>query len=84
MRGVNVPTLSRSPVKTPFARALCAAQVKAGLSNRELAQRVNVSDSQLGKWKRGDVAPNLDNAVGLASALGVSVEDLAEPDEVLA
>ncbi len=44
------------------------------MSNMELAQALGISESLLGKWRRGDSKPSLDNAVGLAGQLGCTVE----------
>lgn len=57
-----------------FARNLKIAQAEAGLSNREVANALGVSESLLGKWRRGDGKPSVDNAVALAQLVGRPVE----------
>lgn len=61
-----------------FAQNLRKAQAEAGLSNREVAQALEVSESLLGKWRRGAGKPDLGNAVALARLLGRSVEWFAQ------
>ena len=48
-----------------------------GTSNVALGKAVGVSDVAVMKWKRGEAAPSLENAVNIARYFGISVDDLA-------
>ena len=58
----------------PTVRAIRAAR---GLSQRELAERAGVSSAALGTYERGTRAPSLANAILLADALGVTLDQIA-------
>jgi len=47
-----------------------------GWSQVELAGRLGVARSRLGKWERGQNAPSFAELPGLADALGVDLEEL--------
>lgn len=67
-----------------FAARLREAQADAGLSNRELAQRLDISESLLGKWRRGDNHPTFGNIVLLAGILEKPLDFFVPRDEVAA
>jgi transcriptional regulator with XRE-family HTH domain len=67
--------------KTLFGSRLGEAQREAGISNRELAQAMDISESLLGKWKRGDSHPGFENAARLARALDKPLDFFTETDE---
>lgn len=54
---------------------------QAGLTQAELAERAGVSRQLVGGVEAGRHVPSVDAAIGLARALGVSVEDLFAPPE---
>lgn len=73
------------PPKTIFAARLRTAQLEADISNRALAQTLDISESLLAKWKRGDGHPSFQNAERLARALDKPLDFFtAEPEEVAA
>ena len=74
----------RQPSKTYFGSRLRDAQGDAGLSNRQLAIAADISESLLGKYKRGDSTPGLEIASRLARAVGKPLEFFAEPEEIAA
>ena len=47
-----------------------------GLSQEELAQRMNVSRQSVTKWETGQSAPDLDRLIQLSEELRVSLDDL--------
>lgn len=71
------------PPLSHFARCLRDAQAEAEMSNRELAHDADISESLLGKYRRGESTPGLEIASRLARALGKSLDYFA-PDEELA
>lgn len=52
------------------------ARVKAGLSQEELAQLMDVSRQTISKWENGVVRPSAKNLARLSQALGVSMDAL--------
>lgn len=54
-------------------------RAKRNLSQRELADKIGVSQAALAKWETGQSKPTLDNAVQLAGALDVLLTDLFDP-----
>jgi transcriptional regulator with XRE-family HTH domain len=61
---------------------LVALRVNAGLSQEELAQRVGVQQQTIAFWEQSDKPPRSDVLVGLAQALGVSVESILSEETV--
>jgi putative molybdopterin biosynthesis protein len=69
-------------VATPrFHSALRELRVKAGLQQRELAERVGVSRQTLGTLESGESVPATSIALELARVLGCRVEDIFWLDE---
>ena len=48
----------------------------AGLTQTELADRMGVHPQTISKWERGISQPDISQLAALASALGVSIEEL--------
>lgn len=60
-----------------FQTTLNQLMKDTGVSNVSLGKAVGVSDVAVMKWKRGEAAPSLENAVNIARYFGISVDDLA-------
>ena len=54
-------------------------RMKRNLSQRELADKVGVSQAAVAKWEVGSSKPTLDNVKNIADALGVALTDLFDP-----
>lgn len=59
----------------------CAARLaelrrEKGLSQEELAEKLNVSRQAVSKWERGESSPDTDNLIALAQLYGVSLDVL--------
>lgn len=50
----------------------------AGLSQRDLARQLNVSQSAVAQWELGQTDPTLANLMQIAAALHVTINDLVE------
>ena len=59
-----------------IANRLAEFRLRAGLSQEELAQRVNVSPWTIDEWERGVSSPNADQLLLLARVYGVSLDEL--------
>ena len=52
-----------------FRRALVAARVESGLTQREMAERLGVKQPALARWEAGETMPTLDTLFRVAQAL---------------
>ena len=59
-----------------FGERIEAARKKKGLTQEELAERVNVSQSMINHIENGNKKPSLETAVALANELGVTLDSL--------
>ena len=71
-----------------FSEKLVELRRKAGLSQEELASRLEVSRQAVSKWESGQTLPDLERAVALSRLFGVSLdylmkEEQAEPEPPL-
>jgi transcriptional regulator with XRE-family HTH domain len=55
------------------ADLLKEARLRAGLTQAELARRVQRSQSQIARWERGDVKPSLETLRALIRACGLEL-----------
>ena len=58
--------------------AMKDARTKAGLSQQELADKLQVTRQTISNWELGQGAPSLDKAMELAKIYHVSLDDLVE------
>lgn len=70
MRG-DVESVSRQ-----FGRNLAEARGWEGISQKQLAERVSLNQSEVARLEYAERCPRLDKVVKLADALGVQVRDL--------
>ena len=57
-----------------------AARIKAGLTQRELSDKLNVSFVNISQWENGTRNPKIESLQRIAEALGVEVWALADFD----
>jgi transcriptional regulator with XRE-family HTH domain len=55
-----------------------AARLAAGMTQKELAEKIGVPYQSVQRWEKGAFKPSLDNLIKLAAALGKTVEELAK------
>ena len=66
--------------KEIFSAFLAQARKDAGLTQKELADQLHVTDKAVSKWERGLCYPDLTLMEDLAAALGLTLPELmAEP-----
>lgn len=63
-------------LKKRFAKNLSTYRKLSGLTQLELAQKLNYSDKSVSKWERGEGLPDLVVTATIAEILGVTVSDL--------
>lgn len=56
--------------------SLEAARVNAGLTQKEAAQKLNISNSTLGKWEKGISFPTADKIQNLCELYGVGYDHI--------
>ena len=61
-----------------FGAFVAALRKEKGLTQRQLAQAIYVSDKAVSKWERGAGLPDISLLIPLADALGVTVTELLE------
>lgn len=61
---------------TNFSKNLYTLRKQAGISQEELAERLNVSRQAISKWERGEACPDMDNLVAIANLFNVSLDTL--------
>jgi len=59
-----------------FGRNLAEARGWEGISQKQLAQRIAMSQADVARWELGERCPRLDYVVKLADAVGLQVRDL--------
>mgnify|MGYP001592165902 CR=1 FL=1 len=77
----NADMRTGRPTKTPrttFGARLCALREAAGLSQQEVADRLQITQPSYAYWERHEVALKPDQLTKLAAVLKVSVERLLE------
>lgn len=65
-------------------RFLSDCRKKQGLSQKELAEKLHITDKAISKWERGKSFPDISMLIPLAEALEVSLYDIltgGEDDE---
>ena len=72
--------------KNQFAERIKKFRISRGISQKELGERLGVSNRAVSKWERGEAYPAVDTLGEIAEALGVLVDDLisnaeAKPSE---
>lgn len=58
--------------KQKFAQFLCAKRIEAGLTQKQLAQRLFVSDAAVSKWERGLSYPDITLVASICRELHIT------------
>ena len=67
-------------VKSNFAQNLARYRKSLGLTQGELAERINYSDKAVSKWERGEALPDLEVVKVISEIFGTTIDDLvSEP-----
>lgn len=68
--------MKNSELKIQIGNNIAACRKRFGLTQAELAEKLNYSDKAISKWERGDSLPDVMTLMLLARQLGVTVNDL--------
>lgn len=63
-------------IKQNFARNLLAYRKARGLTQSQLAEKLNYSDKSISKWERGDVLPDIVTMSMIAEFFAITIDDL--------
>ena len=75
MSDKKVPTVGLEKLKSNIAANLVAFRKEAGLTQQELAEKLNYSDKNISKWERGEGIPDVLALATMAEIYGVTVND---------
>ena len=64
-----------------IANRLLEFRKKSGLSQEELAEKLNISRQSVSKWERAESCPDTDNLIELAKIYNVTLDDLINVDK---
>lgn len=64
-----------------IANRLLEYRKKSGLSQEELAEKLDISRQSVSKWERAEASPDTDNLIELAKIYGVTMDDLLNVDK---
>ncbi|MBQ6885448.1 MAG: helix-turn-helix domain-containing protein [Clostridia bacterium] len=77
MKGSEQPVpFTEEGLKKQFANNLCHYRKQLGLTQTELAEKLNYSDKSISKWERGDGLPDLLVTSRLADIFGLTINDM--------
>ncbi len=68
-------------MNTEFSTLLATLRQEKGLSRKSVGQALSVSPRTVAKWEQGASSPSLENLLGLARILGVTVDELLKKEE---
>ncbi|MGH1848741.1 helix-turn-helix transcriptional regulator [Enterococcus gilvus] len=66
-----------------LAEQLKASREKMGLSQTDVANRLNITRQSISKWENGKGYPDLDNLVLLSEVYEVSIDELLKENDAL-
>lgn len=64
-----------------FGAFIAGCRRKSGMTQAQLAVKLNVTDKAVSRWERGIGFPDISTIEPLASALGMSVQDLMKSNK---
>lgn len=63
-------------VNLTIAKNLTVLRKKSGLTQIQVAEKLNYSDKSVSKWEKGDCVPSIDVLVRIADFYGVKIQDI--------
>lgn len=68
-------------IKVAFASNMIALRTNAGMTQAELAAKINYSDKSVSKWERAEALPDLAVAKNIADTFGVPLDYMMTPHD---
>ena len=69
-------------VKEVFAQRLVTLRKNAGLTQLQLAEKLNYSDKAVSKWERAEAVPDVTALISIADLFGVSLDSRVKEEVV--
>ena len=69
-----------SEIKPIIAKNIASLRTSAGLTQLELAEKLNYSDKAVSKWERGESTPDVAVLTHIADLFGVPLDYLVRED----
>lgn len=66
--------------KEIFAKRLAALRKNEGLTQLQLAEKLNYSDKAVSKWERGEAIPDIGVLIDLSNLFGVTIDSLVKEE----
>ena len=76
IKGSEPMPASEEKLREYFARNLTHYRKALGLTQIELAEKLNYSDKSISKWERGESSPDTDNLIALAELYHMTLDQL--------
>lgn len=73
--------MTNESIRKIIALNITENRKRLGITQSELAEKINYSDKSVSKWERGDGLPDIVTIMTLAEIFGVSVDDLLHSPE---
>ena len=68
-------------MKKTISNNMLIYRKRAGLTQAELAEKINYSDKAVSKWERGDGVPDVAVLCEMAEIFGVTLNDMVSENE---
>ncbi len=83
--GIRTITREVSSMKIEIAKRLYEYRRAAGLSQEQVAAKIDVSRQAVSKWECAEASPDTDNLIALALLYGITVDELlfADPEKAI-
>ena len=65
-----------------ISKNIATLRTKCGLTQLELAEKLNYSDKAVSKWERGESLPDISAFFEMSKIFGVSIDDIVNADEI--
>lgn len=75
MEQINDVTPTTEDIKQTIASNLSGYRKKAGLTQQQLADKLNYSDKAVSKWERAEAIPDVIVLKSIADIYGIRVDD---------
>lgn len=66
-----------------IAHNLCTLRKKSGLTQLQLAEKINYSDKAVSKWEKGDCLPSIYVLMTVADFYGVTLQEIVSEDKTV-
>lgn len=69
-------------IKANISKNIATLRTKCGLTQLELAEKLNYSDKAVSKWERGESLPDISAFFEMSKIFGVSIDDIVNAVEI--